>query len=154
MSGLDDLYQRVLLDHSRNPRNSGALPPQSASGARTARGDNPVCGDRLTLAVVLEGDRIVDARFEGSGCAISVASASMMTEAIQGRTRAEADAIRGQVERLVSGEAPADLGGEALGDLMALGGVARFPVRRKCARLAWETLKAALDDDPAPASTE
>jgi nitrogen fixation NifU-like protein len=160
MSGLEDLYQRLILDHSRHPRNAGALPARSASGVRVARGDNPVCGDRVVVSVVLDGDRIADVRFEGSGCAISVASASMMTEAIRGRTRAEADALRQQLERLVSGEPAADVERERLGDLVALGGVARFPVRRKCARLAWQTLRAALDakapleGDPAPVSTE
>jgi nitrogen fixation NifU-like protein len=150
MAGLDDLYQRVLLDHSRHPRNAGALPP----GSRTARGDNPVCGDRITVGVVLDGDRIADVRFEATGCAISVASASMMSEAVRGRTRVQADALHQLFERLLGGEPLADAERESLADLASLAGVSRFPVRRKCARLPWQTLRAALDGEGAAVSTE
>src|SRR5581483_4715533 len=135
----DDLYQTVVLEHGRHPRHRGAL----AGATHSARGDNPFCGDRVTVALILDGERIADACFDGAGCAISTASASMMTSALHGRTRAEAETLCRQFESLLAGGA-----GEAvvaaLGELGAFAGVRRYPVRVKCARLPWQTLAAAL----------
>jgi len=131
------LYPDLLLDHSKNPRNFGALP----DATRSAHRNNPFCGDALTVHLKLSADRIVDARFEGAGCAISVASASMMTISVTGKTRGEAQALAEQIERLVTGSASA---ADSLGELAVLGKVAEFPVRVECARLAWFALLAAL----------
>jgi nitrogen fixation NifU-like protein len=152
MSDLRDLYQEVILDHSRKPRNFGGLP--DASGQ--ADGYNPLCGDRATVFVRLEGDRLGEVKFQGSGCSISTASASMMTEAVKGKTRAETEALFERFHRLVTRDAS---GGEAeadpmLGKLAVFSGVSEFPVRVKCASLPWHTLKAALDGDARPVSTE
>jgi nitrogen fixation NifU-like protein len=152
MSELRDLYQEVILDHSRKPRNFGPL----AGASRQADGYNPLCGDRATVFVRLEGDRLREVKFQGSGCSISTASASMMTEAVKGKTRAETEALFERFHRLVtrdasSGEAEAD---PALGKLAVFSGVSEFPVRVKCASLPWHTLKAALDGDARPVSTE
>lgn len=139
MSELSELYQEVILDHNRRPRNFHAL----AGASHSAEGYNPLCGDRLTLYLDVEADVITDAAFEGAGCAISKASASLMTDAIKGRTVAEARALFERFHRMVTtppGEAIEDLG-----KLSALGGVREFPVRVKCASLAWHTLKAALE---------
>jgi nitrogen fixation NifU-like protein len=139
MSDLADLYQEVILDHNRRPRNFHALRDASHS----AEGYNPLCGDRLTLYVRLEGDTIADVSFEGAGCAISKASASMMTDVLKGRSVAEANALFDRFHRMVTtppGEAVEDMG-----KLSALAGVREFPVRVKCASLAWHTLKAALN---------
>lgn len=139
MSDLRELYQEVILDHNRRPRNFHAL----AGASHSAEGYNPLCGDRLTLYLDVEADVITDAAFEGAGCAISKASASLMTDAIKGRTVAEARALFERFHRMVTtppGEAIEDLG-----KLSALGGVREFPVRVKCASLAWHTLKAALE---------
>jgi nitrogen fixation NifU-like protein len=144
---LRDLYQEVILDHYKNPRNFGALP----GADRSAEGNNPLCGDHLTLAIKMAGDRIGDLRFEGSGCAISKASASMMTAAVKGRTQREVDDLFERFHRMVTGDAGQAAG---LGKLAALSGVAEFPVRVKCASLAWHTLKAALRGVRAPVSTE
>jgi nitrogen fixation protein NifU and related proteins len=143
MSDLTDLYQSVILDHNKRPRNRGAL--EGADGR--ADGKNPLCGDQLTVWLKLDGDVVSDVRFEGSGCAISQASASLMTQAVKGKTRAEADALFHQVHDMVRGltPPPADARGP-LGALAALAGVSRFPVRVKCASLAWHTLQAALED--------
>jgi nitrogen fixation NifU-like protein len=150
MSELRDLYQEVILDHNRRPRNFGPL-----EGAnRTAQGHNPLCGDRLALHLQVEDDRIADVRFEGSGCAISKASASMMTDAVKGRTTAEADALFRTFHAMVTA-APGTLPDiEALGKLAVFAGVAEFPARVKCASLAWHTLEAALHNPGAVASTE
>ena len=145
----DDLYQRVVVEHGRHPRNQGAL----AGATHGARGDNPFCGDRVTVSLILEGDRIAEARFEGAGCAISTASASMMTVALRGRTRAETEALFRDFEALLAGTAPATPAGD-LGDLAAFAGVRRFPVRAKCARLPWQTLMAALAGGGGTVSTE
>lgn len=134
---LTELYREVILDHNRHPRNFGRLDPHDAE----AKGHNPLCGDRLTLTLVREGDRVADLRFEGNGCAISMASASMMTEAVKGRTRTEIDALFGRVHALLTVQG-AD--GSDLGKLAALSGVREFPVRVKCASLCWHTLNAAL----------
>jgi len=136
---LKDLYRDVILDHNRKPRNFGRLDPADAQ----AEGHNPLCGDRLSVFVRLNGDRIEDLRFEGKGCAISTASASLMTEAVKGKTRAAVDAIFHRVHDLLTREdAPA---AEDLGKLAALYGVREFPVRVKCASLCWHTLNAALE---------
>jgi nitrogen fixation NifU-like protein len=145
---LKDLYRDVIIDHNRNPRNFGRLEPADAH----AEGFNPLCGDRLDLYLALDGDRIRDLRFEGKGCAISVASASLMTETLKGRTRADAqryfDAVHGLLTR--ADYAPAI----DLGKLAALSGVREFPVRVKCASLCWHTLNAALANQSQPVSTE
>ncbi|MDQ6885754.1 MAG: SUF system NifU family Fe-S cluster assembly protein [Gemmatimonadota bacterium] len=140
MSDLTELYQSVILDHNRRPRNYGAMPQPDAS----AEGKNPLCGDQLTLWVRLDGQQIADIRFIGSGCAISRASASMMTAAVKGKSRGEADALFERFHRLVTGRAAPGDDPAALGSLAAFSGVSRFPVRVKCASLAWHTLRAAL----------
>jgi nitrogen fixation NifU-like protein len=138
---LRELYQETILDHSRQPRNHHAL-----EGARSAEGYNPLCGDQATVYVTLEGDRITDVAFTGKGCSISTASASMMTEALKGRTRAEAESLFERFHAMVT--APPDQAqhraAPELGKLAVFSGVAEFPVRVKCASLAWHTLKAAL----------
>jgi nitrogen fixation NifU-like protein len=135
---LADLYRDVILDHNRKPRNFGRLDPADAS----VQGFNPLCGDRLNLSLQLAGDRITDIRFDGQGCAISTASASLMTEAVKGRSRADALALFDRVHRLLTDDdaPPAD----ALGKLAALSGVREYPARVKCASLCWHTLVAAL----------
>jgi nitrogen fixation NifU-like protein len=145
---LKELYRDVILDHNRHPRNFGPL----AAANHHAEGHNPLCGDRLALAVVLNGERIEDVRFEGRGCAISTASASLMTEAVKGRDRAGARALFDKVHALLTQpDAAAD---PALGKLAALSGVREFPARVKCASLCWHTLNAALSSDNATVSTE
>lgn len=135
---LADLYRDVILDHNRQPRNFGVLPEATAS----VEGYNPLCGDRLTLSLRLDADRIGDIRFDGQGCAISTASASLMTEAVKGRSREEALQLFERVHRLLTDDAePVD---DALGKLAALSGVREFPARVKCASLCWHTLAAAL----------
>ena len=138
MADLNDLYQEVILDHNRRPRNFHAI----ADATHSAEGYNPLCGDRLTLFVQIEGDRIADVAFEGSGCAISKASASLMTEAVKGRTVADARALFERFHTMVT-TAP-DQPVNDLGKLSVLAGVRQFPIRVKCASLAWHTLKAAL----------
>ena len=144
---LADLYRDVIVDHNRSPRNRGRL----ACATHHAEGDNPLCGDRLRLDIELDGDVIRDLRFEGSGCAISTASASLMGEAVKGKSRAEAAALFDAVHRMLTGA-----GGDAarLGKLAALAGVAEFPARVKCASLPWHTLNAALAGDAKPVTTE
>jgi len=149
---LKELYRDVILDHNKRPRNFGRLDPHDASAA----GHNPLCGDRLNLTLRLEGDRLKDLRFDGQGCAISVASASLMSEAVKGLTRAEIDALYRDVHALLT---EADHQPSAsLGKLLALGGVREFPARVKCASLCWHTLHAALEqhaaDGAAVVSTE
>jgi nitrogen fixation NifU-like protein len=136
---LQDLYREVILDHNKRPRNFGRLDPADAS----ANGHNPLCGDRLTVTVNLDGPRIDDVKFEGNGCAISVASASMMTEAIKGKDRAEVGALFDKVHALLTQQ---DAPSTDLGKLAALSGVREFPARVKCASLCWHTLNAALAD--------
>src|SRR5271169_1721093 len=134
---LNELYRDVILDHNRRPRNFGGLDAADAN----AEGFNPMCGDRLTLRLKLAGDTISDIRFEGSGCAISTASASLMTEAVKGKTRAAALKLFDRVHQLLTDDsAPAD----ELGKLAALSGVRQYPARVKCASLCWHTLAAAL----------
>jgi nitrogen fixation NifU-like protein len=150
VSDLSDLYQEVILDHNRRPRNYGSLPDAS----RSAKGHNPLCGDKLTLFVRLEGDRIAGISFEGSGCAISKASASLMTDAVKGRTIGEALGLFGRFHAMVTTPVGKPVDEEGLGKLAAFAGVREFPVRVKCASLAWHTLKAALAEDAAVARTE
>jgi nitrogen fixation protein NifU and related proteins len=152
MSDLKALYQEVILDHNRNPRNFGKL----ESANHRAEGHNPLCGDRLTVYADLEGDRIADLKFEGSGCAISKASASIMTTELKQKSTAEANAIFEKFHRMVTGEIP-EAEVESLGKLAAFSGVREFPVRVKCASLPWHTLQAALRSSssvPEPVSTE
>ena len=144
---LTDLYREVILDHNKHPRNFGRLDPHDAE----AKGHNPLCGDRLTVTLLRECDRIADLRFEGNGCAISMASASMMTEAVKGRTRAEIEALFGRVHALLTTQ---EAGSADLGKLAALSGVREFPARVKCASLCWHTLNAALARGDATVSTE
>jgi nitrogen fixation NifU-like protein len=134
---LTDLYRDVILDHNRRPRNFGPLEDAQA----VAEGVNPLCGDRLTLRLNLADDRIENIRFEGQGCAISTASASLMTEAVKGKTRGEALALFDRVHRLLTDDAA---GAEDLGKLAALSGVREYPARVKCASLCWHTLASAL----------
>ncbi|MET0291670.1 MAG: Fe-S cluster assembly sulfur transfer protein SufU [Steroidobacteraceae bacterium] len=149
---LTELYREVILDHNRHPRNFGRLDPADAS----ADGHNPLCGDRLTVTLRLGGDVIEELKFEGNGCAISVASASMMSEAVTGRSRAQVAELFGHIHAaLTQADAPID---PSLGKLAALGGVREFPARVKCASLCWHTLNAALasagEAGTAHASTE
>jgi nitrogen fixation protein NifU and related proteins len=141
-SDLSELYQEVILDHNRRPRNFRAL----AAASHTAEGYNPLCGDRLTLYLKVAGDTIEDVSFEGAGCAISKASASMMTDALKGRTVAEADALFVRFHRMVT--TPPDQAIEDMGKLSSLAGVREFPVRVKCASLAWHTYRAAIAQKP------
>jgi nitrogen fixation NifU-like protein len=141
-SDLSELYQEVILDHNRRPRNFRAL----AAASHTAEGYNPLCGDRLTLYLKVAGDTIEDVSFEGAGCAISKASASMMTDALKGRTVAEADALFARFHRMVT--TPPDQAIEDMGKLSSLAGVREFPVRVKCASLAWHTYRAAIVQKP------
>lgn len=144
---LTDLYRDVIVDHNRRPRNFRKLPDAS----RTLEGSNPLCGDKLTLYLKLDGERISDLSFEGSGCAISVASASLMTEQLKGKTRREAERLFKRVHAMLTGAEE----GEALGKLAALCGVREYPSRVKCATLCWHTLKSALEGATArPVSTE
>jgi nitrogen fixation NifU-like protein len=145
---LKELYRDVILDHNRSPRNFGQLQPADAEAA----GHNPLCGDKLTLTLRMQGDRVQDLRFEGQGCAISTASASLMTEAVKGRSREEIARLFEQVHALLT--APTASPAADLGKLLALAGVAEFPARVKCASLCWHTLNAALERAPAPVSTE
>jgi len=135
---LDDLYRDVILDHNRRPRNFGALEAADAS----VEGFNPMCGDRITLRLRLADGAISDIRFEGQGCAISTASASLMTEAVKGKTRSEALHLFDRIHQLLTDDAAA--ADDELGKLAALSGVREFPARVKCASLCWHTLAAAL----------
>jgi nitrogen fixation NifU-like protein len=146
MSDLRDLYQEVILDHNRRPRNFGPLPAAN----RRAEGHNPFCGDRVTVYLDVEGDRIRDVSFEGAGCAISTASASLMTEALKGLSVEEARTLfHGFHELVTKGDE-----GEDLGKLAVFTGVREYPMRVKCATLAWHTLMAALDAKDQPVTTE
>lgn len=143
-----ELYQQVILDHNRAPRNFRKI----EAADRTAKGENPLCGDTLTLYLKFDGDVIADIGFEGSGCAISKASTSLMTAAVKGKSREEARQIFERFHSMVLGHEVPDQA--VLGKLVALGGVKEFPARVKCASLGWHTLKAALEGAATPASTE
>lgn len=146
---LADLYQDVIVDHNRSPRNFGAL----EAPTREAEGFNPLCGDQLKLYLLLDGDCISDIRFDGSGCAISVASASLMTERLKGATIAEARRLFHNMHMLLTDENyDADI--DDLGKLAALSGVRAYPSRIKCASLCWHALNSALKGDTAPVRTE
>lgn len=148
MSELRELYQEVILEHSKKPRNYRAL-----EGANhKAEGYNPLCGDHFTVYLDLKDGAINDIGFQGSGCAISKASASMMTQTLKGKTAAEAEEVFTKFHDLVTGHAPA--GEEALGKLAVFAGVSEFPLRVKCATLAWHTLRAALRGEEQAVSTE
>ena len=139
MSGLNELYQEVILDHNKRPRNFRTIEQAS----HHAEGHNPLCGDRLSLYVQVAGDRIDDVAFQGSGCAISKASASLMTDAVKGQTVEAANALFERFHQMVT--TPPDQPVENMGKLSVLAGVREFPVRVKCASLCWHTLKAALE---------
>jgi nitrogen fixation protein NifU and related proteins len=158
MSDLRALYQEVILGHSKRPRNFRVI-----EGAQHANGYNPLCGDKVTIYVKLEGDRISDVSFQGAGCAISTASASLLTESLKGKTRKEADALFEEFHDLVTGKGPAQgqhngadgqEGETPLGKLEVFAGVSEFPMRVKCATLAWHTLKSALSGADEVATTE
>ncbi len=149
MNDLRELYQEVILDHNKHPRNFGEL-----DGAdRHADGYNPLCGDRLAVYVNLDGDVITDISFLGSGCAISKASASLMTDAIKGKTMVEAERLFEQFHSMVTGS-DGNVDQDQLGKLAVLAGVRDYPTRVKCASLAWHTLRAACDDRHELVSTE
>jgi len=145
---LKDLYRDVILDHNRHPRNFGRLEPADAR----AEGHNPLCGDRLTVSLRLRDDRIEDIRFEGKGCAISTASASLMSEAVKGKDRRAIGRLFEAVHTLLTRQDA--IAGPELGKLAALSGVREFPARVKCASLCWHTLNAALEHDGGTVSTE
>lgn len=146
MSDLTDLYQHVILDHNRRPRNRGKLPTAN----RVAHGENPTCGDQCHVYLRMDGDRIAEISFDGSGCAISQASASIMTTQVKGKTRAEAERLYQEFHHLVTtGDAP-----DEISDLAALAGVHAFPARIKCATLGWHAALNALKSDEITATTE
>ncbi len=148
MSELTDLYQEVILDHHRAPKNYRVI-----DGARQAKGHNPLCGDQVTVYVVIEGDVVKDVSFQGNGCAISRAAASLMTGAVKGLARDKVEAIFRKFQKVVTGEPTADDGID-LGKLEVLSGVCQFPVRVKCATLAWHTLRAAIESGEGVVSSE
>jgi len=143
---LGDLYQEIILDHYKKPRNAGRIEQPTCS----AHGDNPLCGDKIAVTVKMKGDALEDIRWAGAGCAISTASASLMSEAVKGRTKTEIDALFDRFHAMVTGKGS----GEGLDKLEVFSGVSEFPVRVKCASLAWHTLKAALEGQKDPVSTE
>ena len=149
MSELRDLYQEVILDHNKHPHNFGEL----AGADRHADGFNPLCGDKLVVYVNLDGDMITDVRFKGSGCAISKASASLMTDSVKGKTLVETRELFDRFLNLVTDGDVAD-DGEALGKLAVFAGVRDYPTRVKCASLAWHTLRAAVEDRHDVVTTE
>jgi nitrogen fixation NifU-like protein len=143
MSELNDLYQEVILEHNKNPRNFREI----EDATRYADGNNPLCGDALRVYVEMEGDRVKDVAFKGSGCAISKASASMMTQAVKGKSLAEADVLFDEFHKMVTGELDAEADENHLGRLKIFAGVLEFPARVKCASLSWHTLHAALNEE-------
>jgi nitrogen fixation protein NifU and related proteins len=150
VSDLRELYQEVILDHNRRPRNFRAIP----GATRHAEGYNPLCGDRLTLDLAVEDGVIKDAAFQGSGCAISKASASMMTESVKGKTLNEARELFDRFHQMVTGNADPLADSEHLGKLAVFEGVRQYPARVKCASLAWHTLRSAMDAKADVVSTE
>jgi len=151
MDELRDLYQATILDHNKSPRNFGDLPGAN----RSARGDNPICGDKLSVYLDLdEEDRVVDIRFDGQGCAISTASASLMTEFVKGRKREEIDEAFERFHTLVTGNPAETVDAPELGKRAVFSGVREYPVRVKCATLSWHTLRAAMSQSSEIARTE
>ncbi len=150
MSALRELYQEVILDHNRSPRNFRAMP----NATKKVEGFNPLCGDHYTLYLRLKDDVIEDISFEGAGCAISKASASLMSSAVKGKTKQDAAVLFGTFHRLVTGDLNPEHEGDSLGKLAAFSGVSEFPARVKCATLAWHTLRAALEEQAEMVSTE
>jgi nitrogen fixation NifU-like protein len=150
MSDLTELYQEVILDHNKRPRNFGVLP----DATHRALGHNPLCGDKLTLYLQIDGDRIAGVSFEGSGCAISKASASLMTDAVKGQSIDDVTAMFDAFHKMVTTPIDEPVDESKVGKLAVLAGVREFPARVKCASLAWHTLKAALTSSPLPAKTE
>lgn len=148
---LRELYQEQILDHSKRPRNKREI-----SGARSAEGYNPLCGDKATVYVSLDGDVVKDVSFVGQGCSISTASASMMTEALKGKTKAEVDALFERFHAMVTAppDKPEENAAPELGKLAVFAGVCEFPARVKCASLAWHTLKAAISGEQQTVKTE
>jgi nitrogen fixation NifU-like protein len=149
MPDLRELYQEVILEHSKAPRNYREM----ATANQRAEGYNPLCGDHFTVYLSLEGDSIRDISFQGSGCAISKASASMMTQSVKGKTKAQTEQLFDQFHMLVTGR-PTNESGAELGKLAAFSGVSKFPVRVKCATLAWHALHAAMHEKQEAVSTE
>jgi nitrogen fixation NifU-like protein len=143
MSELYDLYQETILEHNKNPRNFREI----ADADQYADGKNPLCGDALRVYVSMDGDKVVDVAFKGSGCAISKASASMMTQAVKGKTKDEAERIFDEFHRMVTGELDIETDDNDLGKLRIFSGVLEFPARVKCASLSWHTLHAALHSE-------
>jgi len=150
MSDLNDLYREVILDHSKRPRNFRKL----ENANHQADGYNPLCGDKVTIYLQLEDEVIKDVSFQGAGCAISTASASMMTESLKGKTPAEAEALFERFHDMVTGQPEATSEGLQLGKLSIFAGVQKYPVRVKCATLPWHTLRAALENEEEAVSTE
>jgi nitrogen fixation NifU-like protein len=150
MPELRELYQDVILEHSKAPRNYSAL----GTANRKAEGFNPLCGDRYVVYVDLAGDAVRDIGFQGSGCAISKASASLMTQSVKGKTQAEVEELFATFHKIVTGQAPDGANPGAVGKLSVFAGVSAYPVRVKCATLAWHTLRAALAGRDEPVSTE
>lgn len=149
MDELRELYQQVILDHNRNPKNYGKIECNHST-----EGYNPLCGDKIKVYAQVDGDTITDVHFEASGCAISKASASLMTTVLKGKTREEAEAIFKKFIDMITGKIDVDFDDETLGSLVVLGGVREFPSRVKCAGLAWHALQAALKDESKVVSTE
>ena len=150
MSDMRELYQEVLLDHYRSPRNFGPL----EGASHRSEGFNPLCGDRVTIYLVVEGDVVKDVKFEGSGCAICTASSSLMTGEIKGKTLVEVEALFGRFHALVTGPPDEAADTEGLGKLAVFHGVREYPVRVKCATLPWHTVRAALAGNEEPITTE
>jgi len=150
MADLRDLYQEVILEHSKAPRNYREV----KAADHKAEGYNPLCGDRFIVYLQMEGDRIQDIAFQGSGCAISKASASMMTQCLKGKTRSEAEKLFARFHEVVTGRAQRNGDSADLGKLAVFSGVSEFPTRVKCAVLAWHTLQAALEGKQESVSTE
>ena len=150
MNDINDLYQELILDHNKRPRNRRRM----GEAARMAEGYNPLCGDRVTVYVEVEGDVVKDVSFEGSGCAISTASASLMSESLKGKTISEAVCLFEKFRGLVTGKASENGEGPTLGKLEAFSGVGQFPARVKCATLVWHTFNAALQQKNETVSTE
>jgi nitrogen fixation NifU-like protein len=150
MSDLRELYQEVILDHTKNPRNFREL----RKATNTSVGNNPLCGDTVTVYLRMEDDRITDATFLGQGCAISKSSASMMTDAIKGKTRAEVEVLFAKFHEMLTGQPGDPVDAKTLGKLTVFQGVCEFPVRVKCASLAWHTMKAALESKEGTVSLE